>query len=157
MNNAYAAIVEELLSDCKPRKGRRSSNNKSDATTTLKVKEHSQCIVALGVDEIHRFLATCTKLYGSGLNQGQNGVKFSSGYTGLDPGDDQVLGTVHVTVYTTTGNVLSHECAIPTSHPSHPTTNDNYWDLPPTAPHGILIQGTYSSDWPGQTGGPIMQ
>ena len=106
LNRAYA----ELLKNAKPTQPDVESNQRQmDITKTMpdmKVTEHSQCIVLdIGKEQIGLFHQICVEFYGPPVDLKSNGRKFSKQYKPLND-DKSNLGTIHVTIYLTSGRVL---------------------------------------------------
>ena len=110
VNNAYATLLDWFRDN--PPKGRRTQDESPDSSD-VKVTEHSQCIVVkIGKSKIQHFMDACYELYGEPRDLGKHGQKYSATFKSLDPENEgnstpNRLGSVHVTVYKGTGNVMA--------------------------------------------------
>ena len=102
LNNAYA----ELLKHLKENSDKKKLSDLDSMMVHIKVKKCTYCVVVnVGMENIKHFLSACCEQYGTPRDQGIHGMKFSQPYR--TTGDDNHnLGTIHVTVYLSTANVM---------------------------------------------------
>ena len=122
VNNAYATLLDWFRDN--PPKGRRKQDESPDSSD-VKVTEHSQCIVVkIGKSTIQHFIDACYELYGEPRDLGKHGQKYSATFKSLDPENEgnstpNRLGSVHVTVYKSTGNVMTQGACYLLWHAEH--------------------------------------